>query len=414
MQDTQIFSLALGLDGTPWFVKEVRLDREARRLDLYLDFKAGTRFNHPISAQPSPVHDTVQKSWRHMNFFQFECHLHARVPRVSDPEQGVRLIPVPWARPDSGFTLLMEALMVLLSRTAMAVNEVGRLIGEYSQRLWRVLHHYVDEAHERLDLSEVNTLGVDEVSRRGGQDYLTVISTPKTDTQPARIVWVGEGRNAAVLAEGIQWLDRHGLQTPPLTHAVVDLSPSYRKGLTDQLPNVRVIFDWFHVIKLAGEAVDHVRRREVQRVGQLLSGTRYLWLKRTENLTPGQAQRRSQLLTSGLETVRSWQRLEALRRLAQEPDPQQAETALRWWCTWALRSRIPELKRLVTTIRAHWDGIVAYFQTRITNATAETLNGIFQTIKRKARGFRTLHCLRTMTYLVAGHLDLRIPRPFPV
>ena len=136
MKDTQIFSLALGLDGTPWFVKEVRLDREARRLDLHLDFKAGTRFNHPITSQPSPVHDTVQKNWRHMNFFQFECHLHARVPRVSDPEQGVRLIPVPWARSDSGFTLLMEALIVLLSRTAMAVDEVGRFMGEYSQRLW--------------------------------------------------------------------------------------------------------------------------------------------------------------------------------------------------------------------------------------------------------------------------------------
>lgn len=72
------------------------------------------------------------------------------------------------------------------------------------------------------------------------------------------------------------------------------------------------------------------------------------------------------------------------------------------------------LRRLVATLRAHCDGIVAYFRTRITNATAETLNGIIQTIKRKARGFRTLRCLRTMTYLVAGHLDLQITRAFPV
>lgn len=413
MQDTQLFSLALGLDGTPWFVKEVRLDPAARRLDLELDFKPGTRFLHPITSQPSPVHDTVLKSWRHMNFFQFECHLHARVPRVCDPEQGVRLIPVPWARPDSGFTLLMEALMVLLARTAMAVNEVARLVGEYSQRLWRVLHHYVDQARERLDLSQVTTLGVDEVSR-GGHDYLTVLSTPKTDTQPARIVWVGEGRDATVLAEGIRWLERHGLSAPPLACAVADLSPAYRKGLTENLPTVQLVFDWFHVIKLAGEAVDQVRRREVRQAADLLTGTRYLWLKRTENLTPGQEQRRQQLLSSGLQTVRAWQRLEALRRLAQEPDPQQAEKALHWWCTWALRSRIPELRRLVTTLRAHWEGIIAYFRTRITNATAETLNGIFQTIKRKARGFRTLRCLRTMTYLVAGHLDLQITRAFPV
>jgi len=413
MQDTEIFSLALGLDGTPWFVKEVRLDREARRRDLPLDFKPGTRFLHPISSEPSPVHDTVQKCWRHLNFFQFECHLHARVPRVSDPEQGVRLITVPWARPDRGFTLLMEALRVVLARTAMAVNEVARLIGQYSQRLWRVLHHYVDQARERWDLSPVTTGGVDEVSRRGGQNYLTVLSTPKTDTQPARIVWVGEGRDATVLAEGIQWLERHGLQAPPLTYALADLSPAYRKGLTENQPNVQVIFDGFHLIKLAGEAVDQVRRREVQHAGALLTGTRYLWLKRTQNLTPGQEQRRHQRLTSGLQTLRAWQRLEVLRRLAQESDPQQAEIALHWGCTGALRSRIPELKRLVRSIRSHWAGIVAYFRTRITNAIAETLNGIFQTIKRKARGFRTLRCLRTMTCLVAGPLDVQIARAFP-
>jgi len=192
-----------------------------------------------------------------------------------------------------------------------------------------------------------------------------------------------------------------------------DLSPAYRRGLTEHLPNVQIVFDWFHVIKLAGEAVDQIRRREVQRAAELLSGTRYLWLKRTENLTPGQEQRRHQLLNSGLATVRAWQRLEALRPLAQEPDPGQAEAALRWCCTWALRSRLPELKRLVSTLRAHWEGILAYFRTRITNATAENLNGLFQTIKRKARGFRTLRWLRTMIYLVAGHLDLHITRAFP-
>jgi transposase len=414
MKDTQLFTLALGLEGTPWFVREITFDAEQRRLDLHLDFIPGTRFTHPISGQPAPVHDTVQKHWRHMNFFQFECYLQARVPRVQDPEHGVRLIPVPWARPDSGFSLLMEALMVLLGRTAMAVCEVARLVGEYAQRLWPVLHHYAESAHDRLDLSEVTTIGVDEVSFRSGQDYLTVVSTPKTDTQPARVVFVDEGHDAAILAVALDWLRRHGCQPPKLSHAVIDLSPAYHKGLREHLPGVEVVFDWFHVMKLAGEAVDLVRRRETQNVHGLLTGTRYLWLKRTENLTPGQAARRTKLLRSGLATVRAWLRLEALRTLAQEPDPQAAEAALKWWCTWTLRSRIPELKRLVGTIRGHWAGIVAYFRTRITNATAEALNGIIQTVKRKARGFRTLRCFRTMIYLVAGHLDLRLPRALPI
>ena len=82
MDSDAVFSLALGLQGTPWRVMEVRFDAELRRLDIDLDFPPGSRFPHPESGQDCPVYDTEMRSWRHLNFFQFE-------PMKSSPQTAL-------------------------------------------------------------------------------------------------------------------------------------------------------------------------------------------------------------------------------------------------------------------------------------------------------------------------------------
>ena len=112
MRDVDLFGAALGLTE-PWRVERSEFDPRARRLDLYLDFAPGSRFACPSCAAPDrPVHDSTRKRWRHLNFFQHEAYLHARVPRVRCDRCGVHQVGVPWARPESGFTLLFEALLM--------------------------------------------------------------------------------------------------------------------------------------------------------------------------------------------------------------------------------------------------------------------------------------------------------------
>ena len=150
MRDTDLFQAALGL-AHPWFVKTIDFDAAAKRLDIFLDFERGARFGCPepdCHAAACPVHDTVEKEWRHLDFFQHEAYLHSRTPRVECDTHGVRLVKVPWARPGSGFTLLFEALaMTLLA--AMPVKAAGDLVGEHDTRMWRILHHHVEEARAR-------------------------------------------------------------------------------------------------------------------------------------------------------------------------------------------------------------------------------------------------------------------------
>ena len=129
MNDSELFSRALGL-REPWRVVDVRFDVEQRRLDLRIDFPKGSRFACPeCGREGCPVHDTELKTWRHLNFFEHQAYLTARVPRVICPEHEVKQVEVPWARERSGFTLLFEALVMALVKE-MPVAAVAALIGE--------------------------------------------------------------------------------------------------------------------------------------------------------------------------------------------------------------------------------------------------------------------------------------------
>ena len=151
MNDIQLFQLALGLTS-PWQVIDCRFDLDKSQLDLDLDFPKGSVFPCPICDAPAKAYDTQDKQWRHLNFFQHICHLHARLPRVNCDKCGVHQVSVPWARAGSGFTLLFEAYVLALAKH-MPVAAVAQLVGEHDTRLWRLIEHWVSQARGERDVS---------------------------------------------------------------------------------------------------------------------------------------------------------------------------------------------------------------------------------------------------------------------
>jgi transposase len=416
MNEREIFGLALGLAGTPWRVTEAKLDLAAQTLDIRLDFPPGSRFPRPSDGKLCTVYDTAERTWRHLNFFQYECRVHAWVPRVDggDPD-GVKTAEVPWARSGSGFTLLMEALMVLLSQTGMTVAEAARTLSENAHRIWRVLFHHVDQAHQEMDVSKVRQLTVDETSVRRGHDYVTVFCEPGR-TSPdgrTRVLFVTEGKDAATVDRGAEFLEERGVPRAQIEEVCADMSPAYRKGVESNFPDARLVFDFFHVVGVLTKAVDEVRRRESKIFPELLGGTRYLWLKNDENLTPEQIHTRDQLCRCKLQTAKAFGHLAVFQDLLKARNAGEAVSGLKWWYNWACHSRIPEVIKGAKTIKAHWDGIVAYLETRLTNACAEALNGIIQTAKRKSRGFRNFEYFKTVIYLIGSRLKFDLPSPIP-
>ena len=205
MRDTNLLQLALGLTP-PWTVTRADFDPEARRLDIEIDFAPGSRFACPsCGVADCPAYDTERKTWRHLNFFQHQAYLNARVPRVRCGACGIKTVSVPWARPDSGFTLLFEALLMTMI-SAMPVKAVARMVGEHDTRLWRVVHHYVAQGRARMDAADVTEVAIDETAARRGQDYVTLF----VDIDQARVLFAIEGRDANTIAAFADDLAAHG------------------------------------------------------------------------------------------------------------------------------------------------------------------------------------------------------------
>ena len=230
----QLFEAALGIKS-PWFVQAVAFDASERRLTVGVDFAPGSRFAHPTTPGEHPVYDTQIKRLRHLNFFQHECHIEVRVPRVRLPDGKVALVEPDWVGKLSGFTLLFEALVLMLAQQ-MTFAAVARIVGETWHRVHAICSRYVDLALTHADLSAVDTVAIDETSYKRGHNYLTLAA----DADARKVVFVTDGRDADTIAGFTAHLRAHKADPQNITCVSIDMSPAFIKGVTDNLPNARL------------------------------------------------------------------------------------------------------------------------------------------------------------------------------
>ena len=403
MRDTDLFQLALGL-VPPWMVAAAKFDAQKKRLDLEIDFKTGGRFPCPDCGAPDcPPHDTVMKTWRHLDFFQHQAFLHARTPRITCSKCGVKLVAVPWARKDSGFTLLFEALAMTLV-TAMPVAAAARLVGEHDTRLWRIVQHYVEKAVAAMDLSQLQRVAIDETAAKRGHDYITLFA----DIDRRNVVFVAEGRGAGTVAEFADHVDAHNSDASRVKEVCIDMSAAYIKGVTENLTEAEITFDKFHAVKLVNDAVDQVRRAESKGRPEL-KRSRYLWLRNEPSLSAESRAQLAALTKLHLKTARAYQIRLAFQEIYKQPNRDWGAIFLDRWYGWAIRSRLDPIKDAARTVMRHRDGILAWFDSRIANGLIEGINSLVQAAKAKARGYRSIRNLKAVTYLIAGKLDLKLP-----
>ncbi|MGI9477390.1 MAG: ISL3 family transposase [Hyphomicrobiaceae bacterium] len=404
MRDKDLFQLALGITS-PWFVASSDFNTDNRRLDIRLDFKPGSRFECPDCKAPAcPVHDTVEKTWRHLDFFQHQAFLTARTPRINCPKCGVRLVTVPWARPGSGFTLLFEGFAMALAMHLPVAVAAKHFLNITDKRLWRIVFHYVEAAVARMDLADVGRVAIDETAAKRGHDYITLV----VDIDERRVVFVADGRSADTVRQFADHLEDHGGDASRIKQASIDMSPAFIKGVTENLTEAEITFDRFHVMKLIGDAVDEVRRAEVKGRPEL-KGTRYVWTKTAANLTARQSVVLDTLSSTNLKTARAWRMRLAFQGIYAQPTRGWAEMFFDKWIGWAKRSRLVSMKAVARTMQHHRDGILAWFESGISNGLIEGINSLVQAAKAKARGYRNSKTLKAVTYLIAGKLELRLP-----
>ena len=398
-QMRELFRVALGL-AAPWRISKVEFSVEQQQLDLWVDFPPGSRFACPECGRSEcGAYDTSERSWRHLNFFQYKTLLHARQPRVQCPEHGVKTVEVPWSRPGSGFTLLMEAFILTLVQGGMTVAQAASLIGEHDTRLWRVLQHYVEKARAEADFSEVTTIGVDETSRRRGHNYITVFM----DLEQSRVLFVTKGKDATTVERFKKDLEAHGGKPEQIEEACLDMSAAFVRGLTDQFPDAHLTFDNFHLIQLLNKAVDQVRRDE-RRTHPELKGTRYIWLKNPENLTDKQRARLGYLERLNLRCNRAYLLKETFREFWEYKRKGWAKRFLKKWFWWATHSRLAPMRDFAWMLRRHEEDILNYFTERISNGAVEGMNNKAKVVSHRCYGFRTAKTYITALYHCLGNL----------
>ncbi len=396
-----LFCQALGL-AEPWGVERVALDVAHSRIDLYIVWHGNTGACPACGAADQKVHDHRQRTWRHLDFFQFEAYVHCELPRIGCSVcHATTQLGVPWAREGSRFTLLFEALSLTLARE-MPVAACARILRCSDNALWRQIDAQVDLARAQESYAAVKVIGIDETSCAKGHSYITLVH----DLSKARLIYATPGKDASTVQRFTEDLKTHQGKPEAIEVICMDMSKAFIAGAAQYLPAAAVAFDGFHVVQMANRAVDAVRREEARSEGGWLKKTRWCWLKDKARWTLKEQDKMSWLPHSRLKTARAWRIKEALRDIyALRADAAHSAQALKKWLHWAQRSQLHPIKELAKTIKQHWTGILNAFEASHRHTGyVEAVNSLLQAAKAKARGYGTTRHFIAMAFLIAGKL----------
>ena len=347
------------------------------------------------------VHAHRQRQWRHLDLGGIMTHLRYDIRRVRCPKCGVRVEAVPWAEPASPFTLAFERHVAYLAKetSKTTVTELMRIAWRsVGKIIHRVVQRQQGDVDDRLD--GLTHIGIDELSYRRHHEYVTVV----VDHDRGKVVWVGEGKSADTLAEFFKLL---GPERSALLETVtIDMSGAFIKAVTKASPQALLIFDRFHVQRLAHDALDEVRREEVRQASaadkSALKKTRWALQKNPWNLDGIEWAKLTTVQKTNQRLYRAYLLKETLLAVLDRRQVNVARAKLSEWLAWAQRSKLAPFVKLARTIKKHQEGILAYVKTRLNNGRVEGINGKIRTITRRAYGFHSAMGLIAMIFLCCG------------
>jgi len=357
------------------------------------------------------VYDSRERRWRHLDLAGMHVELRYKLRRVKCSRCGVIVELVPWADPGSWFTYDFEEHVGYLAQKADKTSVV-----ETMRIAWRTVGAIVARVVERYRsgdrLEGLTHIGIDELSYRRHHAYVTVV----IDHVAERVVWAHVGKNADTLTEFFKELGPE--RTKQLEAVTIDMSGAYLKAVTEASPQAKIIFDRFHVQRLAHDALDEVRRAEVRENertedARALKRMRFILHKNPWNLTPIESQRLSLLQQVNKPIYRAYMLKESLAAILDGRQVNVARDKLREWIGWAERSRLEPFKKLAGTIREHFEGIIAYVQTKLSNGRTEGMNGKIRTITRRSFGFHSASSLIALIFLCCSGISLLPVQKFP-
>jgi transposase len=351
------------------------------------------------------VYDHRLREWRHLDFAGMEVILKYQQRRVACRRCGeVHAELVPWAEPGSRFTRDFEG------QAAYFAQVTDRTTTSHMLRIaWRTVGKIIERVVARLGpadrLEDLEYIGLDELSYLRHHEYITTV----VDHVGSKVVWAAKGKNAATVDEFFKALGPE--RAAKLKGITMDMSGAYIEAVKRGAPEAQIIFDRFHVQRMAQDAVDQVRREQVRLLAgtdeaKTLKKTRWALLKNPWNLTAVEGDKLIEVQRDNRPLYRAYLLKESLAEIFSRRQVNVAREKFIQWCRWAARSRLAPFKKLAGTIRRHLDGILAFIATGLSNGPIEGLNGKIRTITRRAYGFHSASSLISFIFLCCTGLTL--------
>jgi transposase len=398
------FNRLLGLSGAS--VRAVRFDAEGVVVTVAL--RRRRRVCSGCGQVCRATHDTVRSRWRHLDLGAQRCYVVCALRRVKCPDCGVRVEPVPWARPGSRFTRDFEDVIAFLAQQ-MAKDPIARLMRIAWDTVGRIVERVIAERLDPGRLDGLRLVGVDEVSYRKRHRYLTVVA----DHDTGRIVWVAKGRNSATLQA---FFDELGDRRQSIRAISIDMSGEYQRAIREAAPQAEIAFDPFHVVRVGADAVDQVRRdewnaheRSHTKTGRWVKHTRWALLKAPDRQSLQQLGTLGEVYQRNQRLYRAFLLYHQLRLLYALEDPATAPAHLDAWIGWAARSRLAPFVHAARTLRRHRDGVLAAIRLGLSNGRLEGLNSRVRLISHRSFGFHSAAPLIALIYLCCGGITIELP-----
>lgn len=363
---------------------------------------------------PGYDHRNTPIRWVHLHLGAIRIILEYAPRRVQCPTCGVRVEEVPWARQDSRFTRPFEEMTAYLAQITNK-TEVSRMMGIAWRTVGNIIERVVADKLDAERLENLRRIGVDEFSYRKRHRYITVV----VDHDRKRVVWAAEGKSSETLNAFFDELGKE--RAGKLETITIDMSAAFIKSIEDKAPQAQIVFDLFHVLKLASEAVDEVRRSMVRRLMEIdspdeaaaVKKSRFVLLRRPWDLSSKEWDKLSAIQEHNAPLYRAYLLKESLSDVFDETSIEAAKEALNRWLAWASRSKLQPFVKTAGTIREYKDRILAYIETKLTNGMTEGFNNKLRMIARRAFGFHSAGALIAMLFLCCGGVTTDPPLPGP-